>query len=103
MLNALIAIYVSSKSVIEHHAEYSDYLVLLAGVKQGAPPSGLLYIAYTIGLIDIFDNSFHPEPLINLYHLLIHADDIMLLAKSRRIMTEKVECLMQYCCENYIK
>ena len=48
MLNALIASYVSSKSVIEHNNEYSDYLMLSAGVKQGAPPSGLLYIAYTI-------------------------------------------------------
>ena len=45
MLNALITIYVSSKSVIAHHAEYSDYLVLLAGVKQGGPSSGLPYIA----------------------------------------------------------
>ena len=54
-LAALIAIYEASKSVVEHGDEYSDYLLLLAGVKQGAPPSGLLYIAYTMGLIDVYE------------------------------------------------
>ena len=67
MLNALITSYVSSKSVIEHNNEFSDYLLLLAGVKQGAPPSGLLYIVYTMGLIKIYDNTFNPEPLIYIY------------------------------------
>ena len=103
MLNALIAIYVSSKSVMQHNTEFSDYVVLLAGVKQGAAPSGLLYIAYTLGLIDIFDNSFNPEPLICMYHLLMHADDIMLLATSRVLMVEKVQCLMRFCNENFIR
>ena len=64
MLTALIAIYSCSKSVVEHNKAYSDYLLLLAGVKQGAPPSGLLYIAYTMGLIDMYKNKFQPEPLI---------------------------------------
>ena len=103
MLNALITIYISSKSVMQHNNEYSDYVLLLAGVKQGAPLSGLLYIAYTLGLIDIFDNSFNPEPLIYMYHLLMHADDIMLLATSRLLMVEKVQSLMKFCKENYIR
>ena len=103
MLNALIAIYISSKSVIEHNSEFSDYVILLAGVKQGAAPSGLLYIAYTLGLIDIFKNTFNPEPLISMYHLLMHADDIMLLATSRVLMIEKVECLIRFCNDNFIR
>ena len=103
VLGALIAIYTSSKSVIEYNNEYSDYLVLLAGVKQGAPPSGLLYIAYTVGLIDIYNNSFNPEPLINVYHLLVHADDILILATNRLIAIEKLKCLIGYYKENYIK
>ena len=43
MLNALIAIYTASLSVVEHRGEFSDYVVLLAGIKQGSPPSGILY------------------------------------------------------------
>ena len=74
MLTALISIYTSSRSVIEHNGEFSDFLVLLAGIKQGAPPSGILYVAYTLGVIDIFNCKFHPEPIINIYHLLMHAD-----------------------------
>ena len=45
MLKALIAIYLASESIIEHDGQYSDYVLLLAGIKQGAPPSGILYVA----------------------------------------------------------
>ena len=72
MLTALIAIYSCSKSVVEHDKAYSDYLLLLTGVKQGAPPSGLLYIAYTMGLIDMYDSKFHPEPLTSIYQCMIY-------------------------------
>ena len=57
MLGALISIYTASKSVVEDSGQYSDYLLLLSGVKQGAPPSGLLYIAFTVGLIDVFNTT----------------------------------------------
>ena len=103
MLNALIAIYVSSKSVVEYNNEFSDYVLLMAGVKQGAPPSGLLYIAYTLGIIDMYNQNFNPGPLIYIYHLLMHADDILLLATSRSIAISKIRHLMQYCKENYFK
>ena len=102
-LNALIAIYISGKSVVEHDNQFSDYLLLLAGVKQGAPPSGLLYIAYTMGLIDMYDNSFHPEPLIFIYHMLVHADDILMLATSRTLAIQKMVALLKYCANNYIR
>ena len=103
ILKALIAIYIASKSVIEHNNVYSDYVLLLAGVKQGGPPSGLLYIGYTMGLIDVYDNTFHPEPLIALYHFLMHADDILMLATQRSIAIDKVKCLIKFCKENYIR
>ena len=35
MLGALIAIYVTSESVIEHRGEFSEIMLLLAGIKQG--------------------------------------------------------------------
>ena len=103
LLTALIAIYESSKSVAENGNEYSDYLILFAGVKQGAPPSGLLYIAYTMSLIDEYKIKFNPEPLIGILHLLMHADDILMLATCHNIAFEKVKCLIQFCKENYIR
>ena len=102
-LNALIAIYISGKSVVQHDNQFSEYILLLAGVKQGAPPSGLLYIAYTMGLIDMYDNSFHPEPLIYIYHMLVHADDILMLATTRTLAIQKMIALLKYCADNYIK
>ena len=103
MLSALIAIYVKSKAVVEHNKEFSDILMLLAGVKQGAPPSGTLYIAYTMGIVNVFDGTFNTEPLISFYHLLMHADDILMLATKRSLVIQKLECLMKYCEENFIK
>ena len=38
-----------------------------------------------------------------MYHLLMHADDIMLLATSRVLMIEKVECLIRFCNDNFIR
>ena len=103
MLNALIAIYMSGNTVVEHNGQFSDYLLLLAGVKQGAPPSGLLYIAYTMGLIDMYSNTFNPEPLIYIYHMLVHADDILMLSTSRTVAVEKMIALLNYCAQNFIK
>ena len=103
MISALIAMYLASKSVVENGAQYSDYLILLAGVKQGAPPSGILYIAYTMSLIDIFSTTFQPEPLISIFHFLMHADDILMLSTARAIAIKKVKCLIQYCKENFIR
>ena len=77
--------------------------MLLAGVKQGAPPSGTLYIAYTMGIVNVFDGTFNAEPLISFYHLLMHADDILMLATNRSFVIQKLECLMKYCDENFIK
>ena len=103
MLSALIAIYVKSQAVVEHSKEFSDFLILLAGVKQGAPPSGTLYIAYTLGIVDLFEGKFHIEPLISFYHLLMHADDILMLSTMKSVIIRKLECLMKYCGENFVK
>ena len=103
MLSALVSIYVVSQSVVEHNGEYSDFLMLLAGVKQGAPPSGTLYIAYTLGIFNLFDGTFNAEPLIGIFHLLMHADDILMLATSKINARRKIECLIRYCNENFIK
>ena len=103
MLSALIAIYVKIQAVVEHSKEFSDFLILLAGVKQGAPPSGTLYIAYTLGIVDLFEGKFRIEPLISFYHLLMHADDILMLSTMKSVIIRKLQCLMKYCGENFVK
>ena len=77
MLCALLSLYITSKAVVESGGQFSDYLILLAGVKQGGPPSGLLYIAYTLDLIDIYENKFHPEPLIYISTYIIYSCMLM--------------------------
>ena len=103
MLNALISIYIASQSVVEHKGEFSDYVILLCGIKQGAPPSGILYIAYTLDIITMYNNEFNPEPLLYLVHLPMHVDDILLLATSKSLAIQKLRALITYCQRNYIK
>ena len=72
-------------------------------IKQGAPPSGILYIAYTLDIITMYNNNFNPEPLLYLVHLLMHADDILLLATTKLLAVQKLRALILYCKSNYIK
>ena len=98
-----MSIYLASQSVVEHKGEFSDYVLLLCGIKQGAPPSGILYIAYTLDIITMYNNKFNPEPLLYLVHLLMHADDILLLATTKLLAVQKLRALILYCKSNYIK
>jgi hypothetical protein len=56
-----------------------------------------------MGLIDTYDNTVHPEPLIYIYHLLVHADDTLLMATTRDLAMKKITTLLQYCTNNFIK
>ena len=101
LLNALMGVYTNIQTAVFHNQEYSEKMNLQAGIKQGAPTSGLLYIAYTLDLIQIF-KIFNPEPIIKMIHMIMHADDIIIMATGKQKCVEKVYKLMEYCRNNYI-
>ena len=59
-------------------------------------------MAYTADLVKLFDTKFPIEEIIHLYHILLHADDCLLLSTLRSRFVEKFECLQQYCVDNNI-
>ena len=103
LLNALIEMYKVSDAYVFLDGEYSRKLAISAGVLQGSASSTLLFMAYTSDLIDIFREHFPAEEIINLFHILLHADDSLILATSKDSLIRKFKKLDEYCLENNIK
>ena len=102
MLNALKEMYKEASAFIEINVEYSKEFNLTAGVLQGSATPTILFIAYTADLITLFRNIFNEEDLIHSYHLLIHADDTLILATQKIKLIEKFTVLENYSNENKI-
>ena len=99
----IASMYMSTDNVIFRNKEYVTYQ-LLSGIKQGLPLSPLLFIFY---INDIFDTflRIHGRCLDNIYkliHVLVHADDVTLLATLRNSAISKLQTLSEYCSLNYI-
>ena len=102
MLRALVEMYSVTESYVEVNGEYSKIFNMTAGVLQGSATSTVLYMAYTADLVKLFKTKFPIEEIIHWYHILLHADDCLLLSTSRSRFVEKFECLQQYCVDNNI-
>ena len=102
MLRALVEMYSVTESYVEVNGEYSKLFNMTAGVLQGSATSTVLYMAYTADLVKLFNNKFPIEEIIHLYHILLHADDCLLLSTVRSLFVKKFECLQQYCVDNNI-
>lgn len=103
LINAIRDMYTNIETLVLHNGEFSNTFYLDCGVKQGAPSSGILFIAYIIDLINIFCQEFPIENIIGRIHLLIHADDTAVLAYGRQNAINKIKRLSRYCLENCIK
>lgn len=85
-LSALIAIYSVTENLVFANNEASDKFITNAGIRQGLPSSPLLFIAYINDMITLFRSTFQSEDIINMIHILIHADDTVILATSRKMV-----------------
>lgn len=103
MLYAIIEMYKVTDAYVLLNGEYSKKLSITAGVLQGSASSTLLFMAYTSDLITLFRSYFPAEELIHYYHLLLHADDSLILATTKRSLIEKFRKLCEYCKINNIK
>ena len=103
MLAALINMYKVTDAYVLLNGEYSKKLSITAGVLQGSASSTLLFMAYTSDLITLFKTHFPTEELIHHYHLLLHADDSLILAMSKVSLILKFKKLCEYCKINNIK
>lgn len=97
------SMYMSTDNVIFRHKDYVTFM-LFSGIKQGLPLSPMLFIFYIDDMFEVFRSAFGTcvDNLFKLIHLLIHADDLTLLATTRDDAIEKLRTLRKYCNINHI-
>ena len=98
------AMYRRTESIIIQKDNSFTY-ELLSGIKQGLPLSPYLFIFYINDIFQFFYALYNriAFTLLDIIHLLIHADDANILSSSRILLIQKVRSMLQYCQLNRIK
>ena len=102
MLNALRDIYTNTLAYVSIGGDYSDIFPLKAGVLQGSATSTILFMAYTSDIISIFSTLFASEMFIHTYHILLHADDSLILSTTKKLLIDKYNAMEKYSSDNML-
>ena len=99
----IASMYMCTDNIIFRGREYSTYK-LYSGIKQGLPLSPYLFIFYINDIFDMFDGIYGIciDNVYKIIHILVHADDVTLIADSRENAAAKLRTLSVYCKLNYI-
>ena len=89
MLFALKQMYLYSVCVIKFQGELSDSFRMYRGVRQGAASSVLFFIAFMDDLFEHLEEKCSIEVFLHDIHVLVHADDTIILSTSRERFIQK--------------
>ena len=91
MLQALKAIYTTTSCIMHVNGKNSSQFTTGCGIKQGAPSSALLFIAFIDDLIDFVQDRCIPETIIDIMHIYYFMPMIQLSSvKTRNYLLENV-------------
>ena len=98
------SMYMCTDNIIFRNKDYVTFM-LYSGIKQGLPLSPMLFIFYINDIFEVFRSAYGAcvENIFKIIHLLVHADDLTLLATLRDDAIAKLQTLRQYCNINYIR
>ena len=103
MLCTLKTIYTSTTCILSKSNKLSKQFYTKCGIRQGAPSSSLLFIVFINDLIDYVKNRCIPEILIDTIHILLHADDTVIISTQENLFIQKCNIMLQYFSENKLK
>ena len=95
MLHAIKAMYSVTRCMIKVGTTLSDAFQSYSGIKQGAPSSVILFVIFMDELVDIVRKHCVKEKVINILHILLHADDTAILSTERDLFIKKCNVLLQ--------
>ena len=100
MFNALKSIYSNTTSILNFNGKNSSEFRTSSGIRQGAPSSPCLFIIFINDLIDYIRIRCVSEPLLEVMHVLLHADDTLIISINRLLFVQKCNRMVDYFHEN---
>ena len=97
----LMAIYKQTDCIIFGGKDHV-YYQLDAGIKQGSPLSPILFLFYVNDIFEYFVSTFMCASIFEIINILMHADDVILVASTRELAVSKLKHLASYCTRNSI-
>ena len=73
------------------------------GIRQGATSSTLLFIGFIDDLVDYLEEHCQPEPILDVLHCLLHADDTAIVSTNREQFVIKCNLMLDYFEANELK
>ena len=98
----IASMYQLTSNIIQNNTSSTMYCVT-AGIKQGLPLSPFLFLFYVDDIFDFFHALYHSNLVLELIHILMHADDATVLASNRCNISAKLKSMLYYCKINFIK
>ena len=95
LLNAIKASYRATRCVLKGFGKLSDIFMTFSGIKQGAPSSVVLFIIFMDDVVSTLKTKCVDEFLLKNLHVLLHADDTVLLSLNRKLFITKCNILIE--------
>ena len=103
MLEALKRLYRCTYCVLSFGKDVSDKFRTWTGIRQGATSSTLLFIGFIDDLVDYLEEHCQPEPILDVLHCLLHADDTAIVSTNRELFVNKCNLMLDYFEANELK
>ena len=100
MLQALKRIYLHTTCIIGKAANASEEFRTYSGIRQGAPSSVLLFICFMDELFSFLETHCIAEPILNMIHCLLHANDTVIISTDRKMFIKKCNTTLKYFKDN---
>ena len=91
---AINAMYSATQCIVKSGKNLSEILLTHSGLKQGAPSSLILFVIFMDEFVDIMREKCIREKVTESLHILLHADDTVVLSTDRVLFIEKYNTLL---------